>query len=273
MKFLAVEQHGGWRLFRWGWALTMLFTWGMRGVGFAERFTDAGPIVRRVSLPLAHHLVLSEPAGWVVYGVLMAALVAVLVNRGTRAAVVVAMVIHTFLCLSEGLNYKGYDRLMVFQGICMLIGPKGLDGKDHAVPIGRVALLILYCSLYGQTGIHKILDEPRWWDGSPLAYDLVHRNFGGLPLGVALSGMPGVMKFMSWSTLGFETGFPLLIWIRPVRPWLLLVGMAFHLGILVLMYVPSFTLASIAAYPLLLDPEQYRRVEGWVLARMGRRAA
>lgn len=272
MSLLAPEKHEGWGLFRAAWAFSMLFTWAQRGIHFPERYTAAGPIVKRSYAPLADTLILTEPTGWVVYGVLIAALLAVFFNRLTRPATMLAMGIVAFLCLFEGLNFKGYDRLMFLQGICLLAAPKGIDGKATAVPLGRMMLVLLYCSIYGQTGIHKILDEPRWWEGTPLAYDMVHRAFGLKPLGVAISDVPWLMKFMSWSTLVFEAGFPLAVWFRWTRiPWLV-VGVLFHLGILVMMNVPNFCIASVIGYPLLLRPDEYAAGRDWVLARLPGRA-
>ena len=88
-------------------------------------------------------------------------------------------------------------------------------------------------------------------------YNMVHRNFGDMPLGVMLSDLTSLMVLMSWTTLIFEAGFPFLWWFKRVRPWLLLTGIGFHVGILVLMNVPNFTTASLALYPLLLTPDEY----------------
>jgi hypothetical protein len=71
---------------------------------------------------------------------------------------------------------------------------------------------------------------------------------------------------MSWVTLVFEAGFPVLWCFKRVRPWLLLAGLGFHLGILLLMNVPNFTAASLALYPVLVLPADYLRYRNGVLA-------
>ena len=71
--------------------------------------------------------------------------------------------------------------------------------------------------------------------------------------------MKWIMVPMSWVTLIFEAGFPVLWCFKRIRPWLLLAGLGFHLGILVLMNVPNFTAASIALYPVLVLPRDYSR--------------
>ena len=256
-RFLADETHEGWGLARKLWALAMACTWLQRGVHFEERYTDAGAVVVRSYIPVNDLFYFSPMGGWTVYLALLTAIVLVYFGRATRAVLVVAIVCHLALNLTEGLNFKGYDRLFFWQGICLLAAPGRVEGRRAGLPIARYCVLITYFGLYGQTGWEKIANEPTWWEGLPLMYNMVHRNFGDMPLGVMLSDLTSVMVLMSWTTLVFEAGFPFLWWFKRVRPWLLLTGVGFHIGILVLMNVPNFTTASLALYPLLLTPDEY----------------
>ena len=256
-RLLADERHQGWGLARKLWALAMACTWLQRGVHFEERYTDAGAVVVRSYIPVNDLFYFSPTGGWIVYLVLMAAIGLVYVGRATRAVLVIAILCHLALNLTEGLNFKGYDRLFFWQGLCLLVAPGRVDGREAGLLIARYCVLITYFGLYGQTGWEKIANEPTWWEGLPLMYNMVHRNFGDMPLGVMLSDLTSVMVLMSWTTLVFEAGFPFLWWFKRIRPWLLLTGVGFHIGILVLMNVPNFTTASLALYPLLLPPDEY----------------
>jgi hypothetical protein len=258
------ETHRGWGLARILWALAMLATWLQRGVHFEERYTDVGAVLVRSYLPVNDIYYFSPTTGWFVYGLLLTSLVAVLRGRWTRFGLMVAMCCHISLCFTEGLNFKGYDRLMFWQALCLFVAPGRVDGKEPGLPLGRFCVVITYVSLYGQTGWEKIINEPTWWDGLPLMYNMVHRSFGDMPLGVFISDIKPLMLPLSWGTLFFEALFPFLYWSKGFRRWLLFLGLWFHLGILVFMNVPNFTFASLALYPLLLYPAEYDAlVEQW----------
>ncbi len=53
----------------------------------------------------------------------------------------------------------------------------------------------------------------------------------------------------------FEFGLPLALWFRKTRPFALILGIGFHLGIFLGMDIFNFSLAMIASYLLFLDPE------------------
>jgi hypothetical protein len=69
-----------------------------------------------------------------------------------------------------------------------------------------------------------------------------------------------VCRLLSWATLAFELGFPLLVLFRRVRPWLLLAGLAFHLGIWVHTEVGWFSPVSMCWYALFLSGDTLERV-------------
>ncbi len=256
-RWLKPECHKGWALLRVLYGLTMLAIWLPRGVHFEERFTTAGAMLQGTPTRISDIFMLSPSTGWIVYGVLLAGAGMTVAGRWPRIGALLAVTAHVVLCQEERLNYKGYDRLMFWQGLGLLMAPAGLDGKKTGIPIARYYLTILYMGLYGSTGWYKILDDPGWWDGSTLTTHMVERNFGLIPLGVFASSQKWLMVSMSWATLVFEGAFPLLWLFRRVRPWLLLVGMGFHLGVLFLMNVPNFSFASLVAYPMLLNADQY----------------
>lgn len=265
-RFLANERHEGWGFARLLWVGAMFVTWLQRGVHFEERYTDAGATVLRSYIPVTDYYYFSPLGGWVTYGILMGSILLVAKGKWVKPMIGAALVAHLMLNLTEGMNFKGYDRLMFWQGICLLVAPGSVDGKATGMPVGRYCALITYFGMYGQTGWEKIANEPTWWEGLPLMYDMVHRNFGDMPLGVWISDVRWIMVPMSWITLVFEAGFPVLWCFKRIRPWLLLAGLGFHLGILLLMNVPNFTAASIALYPVLALPADYVRYRDNALA-------
>jgi hypothetical protein len=77
-----------------------------------------------------------------------------------------------------------------------------------------------------------------------------------------------LLNLLTWFTLGFETAFLFLVWHRRLRPWVLGVGIAFHLGIDVFFDVGFFTPALFLAYLAFLPPEHADRVVAWVEGRL-----
>ena len=62
-----------------------------------------------------------------------------------------------------------------------------------------------------------------------------------------MGGPPHTGKALTYMTLAFELGFPLLIWFKKPRPWLILWGVAFHAGIDALMIIPMFSMVMMNA--------------------------
>lgn len=238
-------------------AIAALATWLPRGLHLHETYSSAGPLVVNGAFPLTRVLILTPNTATAAFVVMIAALLFVLAGRLPRLGTVLYLLVSTAFLLHEGMNTKAYDRLLFWQGLVLLAAPGGGDGGRLGSPFARYAMMIVYAGLYGHTGLHKVLEEPRWWQGTPLAYSLVDLNFGGTIVGSWMSGIPSAMLAMSWFTLAFECLFPLLLWIRPIRPALLLAGFSLHVGILVTMNVGTFSLVAIVPYLILLDVRQY----------------
>jgi hypothetical protein len=252
-------------------ALAALLTWIPRGSHVVETYSISGIPLVAGHVQITPHVLWSPNSAMAIYGVVIAALVLVLVGRLRRVGLVAFVLATCALLFAEGLNMKAYDRLLFWQAVMLFASPGAGSGRHEGSPAARYALLLAYCGLYGSTGWNKILSEPRWWTGAVLQYDFVHRNFGGLPLGVWLSDKPLLVAPMSWATLIWEGGFPVLIWVRRLAPWLLLVGAVFHAVILFTLHANTFSVVAVAAYPALLSATQFDRLEGQIRRWVGRR--
>lgn len=69
---------------------------------------------------------------------------------------------------------------------------------------------------------------------------------------------PILLALVAWSTLVFELLFPLLIWQKPFRRYVIPIGMLFHLGIEVTLVLPIFSVLMIISYASFLDDEETR---------------
>lgn len=251
-SWLEPERTDAWGWMRQLFVLAALVNWLPRGPHVLELYSSAGVVYPD---GLARFVVFSPPTAVAIYAALLVGLAGLFVGRGGRWPAVVVGVASALLLWHEGVNYKAYDRLLLWHALAIAVAPT----EREAVPGARWCVWIYTSGIYGLTGWSKILDEPAWWRGVPLVYDLVHLEFGMRPVGVWLSAHPALLVPMSWVTLLFEASFPLAVLVRRLQPLVLGVGVAFHLGTLVLMDVGSFWLVAPAAYPVLLHPS-------WVVA-------
>lgn len=160
------------------------------------------------------------------------------------------------LLVTCGLNVRVPERFIVWATLALSLGPIGERGLvARAVsPFGRYVLLLVYTSLYLSTGVMKALEEPTWWDGTAISYDLVDRwhSEGALP--ALLSGIPWVCFVASWYTILFEVLFCFFIGFRRTSLAILLMGVGMHLAIDVLLEVGPLGMMAMAFYPVLLHP-------------------
>ena len=159
------------------------------------------------------------------------------------------------------------------------------------VPAWPVRLMQIQLGLmYFFTGLSKIGGD--WIDGEAVYWVLNDVAVARWPYHALPIPLP-VCRLLSWATLTFEIGFPLCVAVsRPrrlvlevrgrspadgfrlaftlpaLRPWALLAGLAFHLGILIHTEVGWFSPATVAWYALFLSGEGVRN---FVLLRWARR--
>src|SRR3546814_20818866 len=69
-----------------------------------------------------------------------------------------------------------------------------------------------------------------------------------------------ILKALTWFTLLFEAGFVIAVWNRRLRPWVLGIGVAFHLGIDLFLDIGFFSMAMWTAYLAFLFPAAAARV-------------
>lgn len=73
---------------------------------------------------------------------------------------------------------------------------------------------------------------------------------------------PLLLGAITYGTLAFELVFPLLVWQKPFRKWLIMGGTLFHLGIEITMVLPMFSILMILSYATFLDDDEVE----WLLS-------
>jgi predicted DCC family thiol-disulfide oxidoreductase YuxK len=122
-------------------------------------------------------------------------------------------------------------------------------GRPGATISANLALRLIQLHLmviYGMAGLAK-LQGPSWWNGTALWKTMTTGEFVALDF-TALAAWPLLVNFLTHASLALELLYPVLIWIRMLRPAILAGMAALHLGIAVMSPgLTEFALAMLAA--------------------------
>ncbi|KIF72085.1 membrane protein [Streptomyces sp. AcH 505] len=139
-----------------------------------------------------------------------------------------------------------------------------LHNTALAVIMGQV------CLVYATAGWYKIQGS-RWGDGTALYYPLKLDYFTPWPALSDLLAANGTMVMLvSYGTVIVQVAFPFTLFNRRVKNVLLVAMMLEHAGIAVLLGLPFFSLAMIAADAVFLPTGFLRRLGGWAETGRGR---
>ncbi len=100
------------------------------------------------------------------------------------------------------------------------------------------------CVIYGIAGLSK-LGGPSWWNGSAIIKLLANGEFRPFDLTgiLALPGAESALNLATHLALFTEIFYPALIWVRPLRPWVIGLALMMHAGIALTLGLTEFSLA------------------------------
>lgn len=135
------------------------------------------------------------------------------------------------------------------------------------------ALLVIMaeaCLIYATAGWYKIQGS-RWQDGTAVYYPLHLDYFSPWPaLADALSASSVMVLLVTYGTVAVQVAFPFTLFNRRVKNVLLVAMMTEHAVIAVVLGLPFFSLAMIAADAVFLPTSFLRRLGGWAARVRGR---
>lgn len=179
--------------------------------------------------------------------------------------------------------YNSGDLFLRQIGIAVALSPCGLlwslDARrarrrgrtiaPHRAPWGMRLLQLEVAVGYLLSGWAKARGET-WRDGRALELALRIEDLQRARVPEWVFGYPGVIDALTTATVAFELGFVFLVWNRHLRPWVLGVGVAFHLGIDIFLDVGCFSIAMWIAYLAFIVPavadRVVRRVDAGVIS-------
>jgi hypothetical protein len=124
--------------------------------------------------------------------------------------------------------------------------------KGLLTPVFYRLIQVQLCVVYAYTGFEK-LRGASWWDGTALWSVFANPQFVITDM-TWTRNFPWLIVFVSFSTILFEIYFPIAVWIRPLRKYVLGFGVLFHTGIALIMALYGFALVMMAPYILFIEP-------------------
>jgi predicted DCC family thiol-disulfide oxidoreductase YuxK len=134
------------------------------------------------------------------------------------------------------------------EGTRLPIGPD-LPGVPAATTSANLALRLVQIHvvlIYAMAGLAK-LQGPSWWTGMALWKTMTTGEFAGLDF-TPLAAWPVLINVLTHSSLLLELLYPVLIWVKILRPLMLAGALMLHLGIAVVSPgLAEFALAMLTA--------------------------
>ena len=130
--------------------------------------------------------------------------------------------------------------------------------------IATYCLLGHLCLAYFVSGFSKAHSEA-WYNGVALYYILQIDRFTGTSLNHIIVRNGYLVTIGTYTTLLWELSFPFLIWLKPLRWMILLLGLVLHFSIFVFMMITDFQVLFIAFYGFFFTDDEL--VNAWHTAR------
>ncbi|MFF4588344.1 HTTM domain-containing protein [Streptomyces sp. NPDC001388] len=128
-----------------------------------------------------------------------------------------------------------------------------------------VVIMAEACLIYATAGWYKV-QGLRWQDGTAVYYPLHLDYFSPWPaLGDLLSSSGTMVMLVTYGTVIVQVAFPFTLFNRRVKNVLLAVMITEHAAIAVILGLPFFSLAMIAADAIFLPTPFLRRLGGWAV--------
>jgi len=231
----------------------------------------------------------SQGALLATYIVLLVAAFLLLIGLGTRAAAVVV-----FLCLlalerRDPWVLNSGDILIRVLAFYVMLAPTGAAlSVDRWLRVRRsgepwlafplrsgwtLRLLQVQLSLVYISAFWDKTGGETWRAGTAVSYAFRIGDLHRFPLPHWLLTSPDASTLMTYGTLVIEFGLGFLVWNRILRPWLLLLGIALHLGIDYTTRVGFFSYAVIALYLAFVPPERIEQLAAAIRGRLARGVA
>jgi len=225
----------------------------------------------------------SVPAIWAFWVVALVATVCVTVGYRTRIAAVIVLVVLISVNRQIPLAFNAGDVLLRVLAFYLVLSPAGTAvsvdrwrrHRDRfwvfprrspwAMRLLQIQLSVIYLST-----VWDKVQGSLWQEGTAVSYALRVADVGRLPTPAFVTDSVVLSELMTFGTLAAELSIGLLVWNRTLRPWVLGLGVALHLGIEVQLAVGFFSLAMLTLYLVFVSPARAEGLLRGAAERAGR---
>jgi hypothetical protein len=263
-------------LVRIGWGAVMTL-WALSLLPDIDPFLTPGALQYDRSLPSGSYDLLgwipSDSAPLAACLLLLVTSVTTMVGYRTRLSAAVAVVCLVGLQRANPTIFNSGDLALRIIGISVALSPCGLLWSVDAIRARRrgggpapwrapwaLRLLQLQIAVgYALSGWAKLRGN-MWHEGTALGMALRIEDLERFAAPEWLFDQTIALNLLTWATLAFESSFLFLVWSRRLRPWVLGLGIAFHLGIDITLDVGFFSYALWLSYAAFVFPEVADRI-------------
>jgi hypothetical protein len=107
---------------------------------------------------------------------------------------------------------------------------QAFEARNKADAWGIRLIQIEMTAIYASTALCKI-QGASWWNGTAVWFVSRLSDGYGRALPSSFFDIPWTSEIATWGTLFIEFLLPIALWIRPIRNYAILAGLALHLGI------------------------------------------
>ena len=263
-------------LVRIGWGAVMIL-WSLSLLPDIDPFFTTGALRYDRSLPSGSWDLLDsvpfDDAPLVACLLLLVAATTTMVGYRTRLSSAVAVICLIALQRANTTIFNSGDLALRLIGISVALSPCGLLWSVDALrarrrgagpapwraPWGLRLLQLQFAVGYALSAWAKLRGN-MWHEGTALGMALRIKDLQRFAIPDWLFGQSVLLNLATWGTLAFESCFLFLVWNRKLRPWVLGVGVAFHLGIDIVLDVGFFSAALWLSYVAFIFPEVADRI-------------
>ncbi len=135
------------------------------------------------------------------------------------------------------------------------------DCNSEAEPWAQRLMQINVVLAYAQTFFKKIFG-PVWQNGTAVYFSSHFYEMQHLPIKYIFDHL-WTIHLLTWATLAIEFSLGFLIWFKPIRYYVIALGVIMHLVIDWSMLIPQFEWLMITSYILFIEPHDLDRLLAW----------
>jgi Vitamin K-dependent gamma-carboxylase len=237
----------------------------------------AGPEIGAGRLIWTHFGIVQSPEMiWTVHIMALVVFFCLMVGLFSRLAAVLAYLLAVSYAnrITPGANF-GLDKINCMLAMYVMLGPcgarysvdrlwrlrRGAPSEVAPSTSANVAIRLIQlhmCVIYLFSALGKLQGDT-WWTGEAVWYSVATLEYQTMDM-TWLWRYPWLINLLTHVTVAFELSYPVLIWPRLTRPWMLILAVLIHGGIIFALGMPTFGLVMLIGNLAFVSPKTVRKV-------------